>query len=64
MWRVQMIESDLSSRNSEQRTLDTRIERFQTESEPEIGLFLEPEPGDFKSKAFLTLLSAVEVRDR
>jgi len=34
------------------------------EAEPEPGLFLDPEPGDFKPKAFLTLLAAVEVMDR
>ena len=32
--------------------------------EPEPGLFLEAEPGDFRPKAFLTLLAAVEVMDR
>lgn len=35
----------------------------EAEPEPEPGLFLEPEPGDFKPKAFLTLLAAVEVND-
>jgi hypothetical protein len=61
---MQLIESDLSSRNSVQRTSDTRIERFPIEPELEPGLFLEPKPRDFKPKAFLTLLSAIEVWDR
>ena len=34
------------------------------EPEPDPGLFLEPEPGDFNPNAFLTLLAAVEVKDR
>lgn len=35
------------------------------ELEPDPGLFLEPEPeGDLRPNAFLTLLAAVEVRDR
>lgn len=34
------------------------------EAEPEPGLFREPEPGDLRPKAFLTLLAAVEVMDR
>lgn len=36
------------------------------EPEPvlEPGLFLEPEPGDLRPNAFLTLLAAAEVRER
>jgi hypothetical protein len=57
---MQMIESDLPNRNSEQRMSDTRIGRFQIEPEPEPGLFLEPKPEDFKPKAFLTLPFSVQ----
>lgn len=32
--------------------------------EPDPGLFFEPEPGDLSPKAFLTLLAAVDVRER